>query len=145
MGICGLLYRLGVTKNYKGFFQTAYAVELCREEPDRLVLVTKLVYPEVAKQAGTSWMAVERNIRTVGGVIWRKNRPLLNELAHVSLSEQPCPAQLLSILAASVDADALTACASGKSAARGRASRVECHVSVDGMEAERVSGKLNSV
>lgn len=37
----GLLYRLGVTANYTGFFYTAYAAALCVEEPKRLLLVTK--------------------------------------------------------------------------------------------------------
>ena len=99
-----LLYRLGVTSNYKGFFHTAYAVELCRKEPERLLLVTKWVYPEVARQYGTSWGAVERNIRTVDHVIWRENRLLLEELAHRTLEQKPRNAQLLAILAASLEA-----------------------------------------
>lgn len=99
-----LLHRLGVTRNYKGFPQTAHAVELCAEQPDRLLQVTKLVYPDVARKYGTSWTAVERNIRTVSGVIWRTNPLLLNQLACVSLSHRPCPAQLLAILTASVGA-----------------------------------------
>ena len=102
MEICALLYQLGVTRNYKGFPQTALAVEPCAGQPDRLLQVTKLVYPDVARRYGTSWAAVERNIRTVSGVIWRSNPLLLNELAYVSLPQKPCPAQLLSILAASV-------------------------------------------
>ena len=36
-----LLYQLGVTANYTVFFHTAYAVSLCLEQPDRLLLVTK--------------------------------------------------------------------------------------------------------
>ena len=45
-----LLYRLGVTANYTGFFHTACAVSLCMEQPERLVLVTKWLYPAVAEQ-----------------------------------------------------------------------------------------------
>ena len=47
-----LLYQLGVTANYTGFFHAAYAVSLCVEQPDRLLLVTKWLYPEVAKPTG---------------------------------------------------------------------------------------------
>ena len=36
-----LLYRLGVTANYTGFFHTAEAVAMCVERPDRLLMVTK--------------------------------------------------------------------------------------------------------
>ena len=47
--IYDLLYSLGITANYTGFFQLAYAVKLCAEQPERLLLVTKCVYPDVAK------------------------------------------------------------------------------------------------
>ena len=73
--IYDLLYQLGVTANYTGFFHTAYAISLCAEQPDRLLLVTKWLYPEVARQYGTNWKAVERNIRTVSCIIWRENQP----------------------------------------------------------------------
>lgn len=100
--IYDLLYRLGVTANYTGFFHTAYAISLCLKQPDRLSLVTKLLYPEVAKRYDTNWKAVERNIRTVGCIIWRENRPLLERLAYRPLAEQPHTAQLLTILVASL-------------------------------------------
>ena len=98
-----LLYRLGVTANYTGFLHTSYAVLLCAEQPERLLLVTKWLYPEVAKRYQTTWMAVERNIRTVGSIIWQKNRPLLEQLAHGPLERKPRNRQLLAILAASLN------------------------------------------
>lgn len=97
-----LLYSLGVTANYIGFFHTAYAVELCAQRPDRLLLVTKWLYPEVAKEYQTTWKAVERNIRRVGCVIWRENRPLLERLARRNLAQKPCAAKLLAILTSSL-------------------------------------------
>lgn len=97
-----LLYRLGVTANYTGFFHTAYAVSLCVEQPDRLLLVTKWLYPEVAKQYDTNWKAVERNIRTVSCIIWRENRHMLEELAHRRLDQKPRNAQILAILSSSL-------------------------------------------
>lgn len=57
---CDLLYSLGVTANYKGFLHTTYAVSLCMERQDRLLLVTKWLYPDVARRYGTNWKAVER-------------------------------------------------------------------------------------
>jgi len=101
--IYDLLYRLGVTANYTGFFYTAYAASLCAEQPDRLLLVTKWLYPEVAKQYRTNWKVVERNIRTVNSIIWQENRSLLEQLAHRPLAEKPRNAQFLAILAASLD------------------------------------------
>ena len=102
--IYDLLYQLGVTANYTGFFHTAYAISLCAEQPDRLLLVTKWLYPEVARQYGTNWKAVERNIRTVSCIIWRENQSLLEELAHRRLDQRPRNAEMLSILVSSLGA-----------------------------------------
>ena len=87
--IYNLLYQLGVTANYIGFYHITYAVLLCIERPDCLRLVTKRLYPEVAKQYGTNWKAMERNIRTVNDIIWRENRPLLEALARRHLEQKP--------------------------------------------------------
>lgn len=106
--IYDLLYRLGATANYTGFFHTAYAISLCAEQPDRRLLVTKWLYPEVAKRYGTNWKAVERNIRTVICIIWQEGRPLLEELAHRHLEEKPRTAQMLAILVSSLDTGPLT-------------------------------------
>lgn len=95
---CELLCRLGVTANYTGFSQMAYALHLCVKEQDRLLYVTKLVYPDVARHFRTDWRAVERNLRTVGCVIWRENQALLEELARKPLRQKPSTAQLLAIL-----------------------------------------------
>lgn len=52
--IYDLLYRLGATANHTGFFHTACAVRLAMEQPERLLLVTKWLYPEVAKHYHTT-------------------------------------------------------------------------------------------
>lgn len=59
-----------MTLNYAGYFQTAYAVGLRMEEPERLKLVTKMVYMEVAKKFRITWKAKGRSIRTVGFAVW---------------------------------------------------------------------------
>ena len=54
--IYDVLYRLGITANYRGFFHTVFAVYLAAEQPERLMLVTKWLYPEVGRryQSATS-------------------------------------------------------------------------------------------
>ncbi|MCI8631282.1 MAG: sporulation protein [Firmicutes bacterium] len=94
-----LLYRMGVTAKYIGFFHTACAVELAMEDPERLLLVTKWLYPDVAERYDTSWKSVERNIRTAANVAWQANPELLSEYAGFTLSERPCNSQFLAILA----------------------------------------------
>ena len=97
-----LLCRLGITANYMGFLYTACAVELCARQPERLQLVTKWVYSEVASRYQTNWKAVERHIRAASGMAWERNRPLLEELAGRPLPQRPYAAQLLAILANSL-------------------------------------------
>lgn len=94
-----LLHRLGVTENYKGFRYAAYAAALCALEEERLLLVTKLLYPDVARRFGTTWKAVERNLRTVSDIAWTQNRDYLAYLSQSPLVQKPQCAQFLSILA----------------------------------------------
>ena len=96
-----LLHRLGVTENYTGFSYTVYAIQLSISQPNRLCLITKQLYPDVAKHYGTTWEAVERNIRTVASVAWANNPLLLSELAGHTLTSRPHNASFLSILASS--------------------------------------------
>lgn len=107
-----LLYRLGLTANYRGFFYITYAVALCIEKEERLLLVTKWLYPEVAKKYRTNWKAVERCIRTGSGVMWSENRSLLEEITGRPLDGKPKAAQLLAILTTEVKRKGLQAASS---------------------------------
>ena len=94
-----LLYQLGLTANYTGFFHTSYAVYLAARQPNRLLLATKWLYPEVAKHYATTWKCVERNIRTAVHVVWNTNPELLKALARHPLTQKPKASKFLSILA----------------------------------------------
>lgn len=96
--IYDMLYRLGVTANYIGFFHAAYAVLLCVQEPERLQLVTKWLYPDVAERYKTNWKAVERNIRSIIALVWDSNPELLRKFSGYKLIRRPGPAQFISIL-----------------------------------------------
>lgn len=95
-----LLLHLGIAANYTGFFHTAYAVYLAMENPQKLTLVTKWLYPEVAQYYRTSWKAVERNIRASISIIWDTNPERLSKIAGHPLLKKPSPAQFISIAAA---------------------------------------------
>lgn len=98
--IYDLLYQFGISAGSIAFFHTAYAVRLAVEQPQMLLLVTKWLYPEVAKHYRTNWRAVERNIRRVVAAAWKNDPELLCKLARGLLPGKPVPAQFLSILAA---------------------------------------------
>lgn len=103
--IYDLLYRLGVTANYKGFFHASYAVHLVVQQPEQLLMITKWLYPNVAKHYHTTVRAVERNVRTVIDVAWMHNQPLMSELARYPLTRKPKAAQFISMMVAYLTSD----------------------------------------
>lgn len=97
--ICSKLRSLGVTANYMGYFHASYAVMLAMKRPDSLLLVTKWLYPDVAKEYRTTAAAVERNIRTVVNLVWDQSSDELEKLARRRLTHKPTASQFISILA----------------------------------------------
>ena len=94
-----VLKNLGITPNYIGFHQTITAVEIVCQEPSALFLVTKDLYPAVAKEYSTCWKTVERNIRSVTAMAWERNPTLVRELAGYPMEQRPRAAQFIAILA----------------------------------------------
>lgn len=96
-----LLLRLGANRSYMGFCYIIYAVKLSIEDENRLQLISKWLYPEIAKKYCTSTQCVERNIRTLVAKIWNKgNRPLLETIAYTPLNKKPNNASFIAILVA---------------------------------------------
>ncbi len=96
--IYDILRKLGLSANYLGFYQMAYALRLAQTEPERLLLVTKHIYPDVAKRCRTSLAAVERNLRTAVKVIWKEDTPLLRKVMGEGSWEKPSTARFLALL-----------------------------------------------
>lgn len=92
------LLLLGITPNYIGFYQAAYAVALCIKEPERLISITKSLYPDVAKYFRTTTGSVERNIRTVARISWDSRSKILSDLSSECLRKQPTVSQFLSLV-----------------------------------------------
>lgn len=61
-------------------------------------LVTKHVYPDVARCFDTNWKCVERGLRRAANVAWNTAPEKLSELAHRHLTEKPSVSELLSLL-----------------------------------------------
>lgn len=92
-----LLRYIGAT-NTTGIFQTAYAVALAHKQPCRLLMVTKWLYPSVAKHYGTAWACVERNVRYTIASAWKHDGyRRLAELGYV-LPRKPRPTEFIHII-----------------------------------------------
>ena len=89
----------GVTRCYKGFHHTTYAVLLAVQDESRLETVTTEIYMKTASHFSCKWTAVERNIRTVVARAWRVNRPLLCEMAGYPLEIEPTASEFIEIIA----------------------------------------------
>lgn len=98
--INNLLRKLGVGSNYYGFQITVTAVNLVMDDFDRLLFVTKELYPDVAAKCNCSVYSVERNIRTVARVAWQRNPELLINIAQYPMTVPPSASQFIDILAA---------------------------------------------
>lgn len=61
--ITGILHSLGVRSNLKGYFYLYTAIIMTVEAPTEITAVTKTLYPNVAKEYGTTASCVERAMR----------------------------------------------------------------------------------
>lgn len=93
-----LLSRLGVTANYSGYHYAAYGIALAMEDPERLQLVTKWIYPDVAKKFRTTTDSVRKNIRKVIDLAWQRNPSLLSDVATCDLKQKPGTAEFLAMV-----------------------------------------------
>lgn len=94
-----ILRSFGITRCYKGFNHTAYAIYLAVQDDTRLEAITKEIYMETAAHFGCKWTAVERNIRTVVSRAWSVNPSLLCQLAGYPLETEPIASEFIEIIA----------------------------------------------
>ena len=68
--ITQLMHEIGVPAHIKGYSQLRYAIALVIHNAELINHVTKELYPQVAKQFGTTASRVERSIRHAIEVAW---------------------------------------------------------------------------
>lgn len=100
--VYGLLRGPGIASNYIGYFQTAQAVEICVESPDKLTQMTKQVYAEVGKRYRVNWTSIERNIRTVVKMAYKRRPEAVESLMRFGLTAHPKSFEFIAALAARV-------------------------------------------
>ena len=95
-----LMRRFGITSRYKGYYQTIEAVLIYSKllKDEKVVLVTKDIYPEIAKIRNESQSSIERNIRTVVEVCWRNNQKELEKTFGFEIPFKPSNGEFLDML-----------------------------------------------
>ena len=85
-----LLRCLGVTGKLVGFRYTIFMVEQVAEDPERIQLITKRLYPDTARRFGVSADSVERAVRKLIHVCWEQtDRSFLEQIAGTALKHKP--------------------------------------------------------
>ena len=84
-----ILYQLGVYPTQRGYHITAVAVAIGRQEPEKLQMLTKWLYPAVALRCSCSSAAVERNLRATANRAWDTNSKLVSQIASESSPGPP--------------------------------------------------------
>lgn len=96
-----LLRRLGVSGKLRGFYYTIYMIERVAKDPMAVLLITKCLYPETAKQFRVSMYSVERNLRTLVHFCWYQgDRAFLEAVAGRYIPQKPTNSEFLDMTAA---------------------------------------------
>lgn len=67
-----ILTQMGMPNHVKGFRYTVEAIRLAVEDPEILDMITKRLYPSVAKAFGTTGSRAERAIRHAIELVWER-------------------------------------------------------------------------
>ena len=97
--IYGIIRKLGVTSNYKGYFFLADAIRLAMNSQGRPILITKEIYPYLAAKYKTTTMNIEHNIRTVVNICWITNRKEMIQIAGYPLICKPTNSEFIDMAA----------------------------------------------
>ena len=84
-----ILMEFGIWKPYKGSLYIISSIRYLSENKSIFLLVTKFLYPAIAKEFNTSVFCVEKNIRFVIETIWQKqhNEELLLRIFNLKYSD----------------------------------------------------------
>lgn len=73
MKVTRMLFTLNIPANIKGYQYIRAAVIMAVHDPEAVILITKIIYPEVARQYRTTPSRVERAIRHAIEVSWQRS------------------------------------------------------------------------
>ena len=93
------LVLLRIPRSLKGFRYLTIAVVLVVLVPERLELITKEIYPEVARRCGTKSSRVERCMRKAIGHFWESgNREALDQMSGYHLDKRPTNTEFIDLV-----------------------------------------------
>lgn len=97
--IYGTIRKLGVTTRYRGYHFIADAIKFAITHQHNRIMVTKDIYPYVARKYETTDMNVEHSIRIVINACWTKNKDGFEEIAGYPLKHKPSNSEFIDMIA----------------------------------------------
>ena len=73
--VYGAIRKLGGSERTVGYYYAAYGIQLALEQPQRMMLITKWLQPDIARKYKTTSAAVERGIRLLIHHMWKAQTP----------------------------------------------------------------------
>ena len=100
MKLDDFLFYCRISRTYKGYRYTKYATELINEiEEDEIYLITKDIYPFIAKKFCTSPKVVESDIHTIVQNLYSNEKDIIKLIFCYIPNKCPSNAQFLDALA----------------------------------------------
>lgn len=99
MKLDDFLFICRISRRYKGYRYIKYAIELINEMKEGEILITKDIYPSIAKKFHTSTTVVESDIRTVVRHLFNEQKDILKPIFGYIPNKCPSNAQFLDALA----------------------------------------------
>lgn len=95
-----LLRCLGATGKLVGFRYVIFMVEQVSEDPERIQLITKRLYPETGRRFDVSAVSVERAVRNLIRFCWAwTDHSFLEHIAGTALQRAPSNSEFIDMLA----------------------------------------------
>lgn len=94
------LRRLCISGHLRGYHYLTYMLLQVVRDPDRLMMITRSLYPDTGRCFGVSAANVERSSRTCITTCWnRGGRSALDQMAFHHLTECPTASEFIDIVA----------------------------------------------
>lgn len=95
------LNHLGVPANIKGHAYLLTAIVMVLSDHEYLSMITKRLYPTIAKEFNTTSYCVERNIRRCIEITWKRSSPytISKYFGHHSMFKKPTNSEFIAGIA----------------------------------------------
>lgn len=98
-----ILRKCKITRKYFGYYYLSDAIDIVRKNPNKVLMVTKDIYPVIAEKYCITEAAVERSIRTVIEKCWHNNKEYVEQVLGYKTAKCPSNMEFIDAVAYYID------------------------------------------